>query len=875
MAQAKELHVNTRLLFLLFFLTLVQAQASFKKVTLQLSWFNQFQFAGYHMAKEKGFYKDVGLDVEIVPFVFGLDIPSSVEQGLVDFAVGRESLIIERARDRKIVALYALFQVSPFVFLATEASGIRSVEDFKHKRIMATKDDTEEASLQALFHSHHISTTDYTSLAHTHDILSLVEGHTDVISAYLSKTPFELERMGISYRVFYPKDYGFDMYSDFLYTSEALIERDIATVNAFKDASLKGWEYTYANIEEAAKYIFDHDNTQNLSLDALLYEGKVLKELSYYQNKTLGHIDKNKLQRMYDLYNVMGRIPNQVAISDFVLHHFGLLTPEEKSYLKEKGHITVCADPAWIPYERIQEGELIGVSAQYLDLIESLIGTSFKLLPTHSWEMSLAYAKNRHCDILTLAAHTPERTAYLDFTSPYFTTPFVIATANSTPFVTDFADVAQNPIGVVADYAVGDILKAKYPEVNLIKVESIAEGLKLVAKGELFGFVDSLVTVNYVLQQEYMGMLKIAGKVDGQYALGFGTRNDEPLLHAILEKALHTIDSKTKQSISAQWSNIEYKKGFDYRLFWKIFLAFGFVFALVVIRYRIVHSYNTEITKNLNIIDKYVIFYRINTRGIITHVSSALCEMCGYTKAELLGKPQEFFHHPDMDLENFKTAWHHLLDGKSWQGEFHNRHKDGSDYWVDARISPIFDKYGTIDGYNVFQYNITDKKHIETLSNTDTLTQIPNRLYLDTCYNEKLKRARRYKEIFSIIMIDVDYFKAVNDTFGHSAGDQVLIEVANFLHTSIRESDILGRWGGEEFVIICPNTNKHEAAILAEKIRRTVQISPFKKGTIRLTCSIGVSDFEPNDNAIDTLDRADKALYQAKNDGRNQVVISA
>ncbi|MBE0496672.1 MAG: diguanylate cyclase [Campylobacterales bacterium] len=860
----------TRLLFLLLFFTSLEANA-LKKATLQLSWFDQFQFAGYYMAQEKGFYKEAGLDVQLVPFAFGTNVLEKVESGRVDFGIGRESLLIDRARHRKIVALYALFQVSPFVFLTTEASGIRSVEDFKNKRIMITENDTEKASLQALFHSHQLK--DYTRLPHTHDILSLVKGDTDVISAYLSKTPFELERMGVPYRVFYPKEYGFDMYSDFLYTSEELVGRDIGTVNAFRDASLKGWKYAYENIEEVAKYIFDHRNTQNLPLEALLYEGKVLKKLSYDQTQTLGVIDKNKLQRMYDLYNVMGHIPNQISINDFVLHHFGLLTPEEKTYLKEKGHITVCADPAWIPYERIQDAKLVGVSAQYLSLIEPLVGTSFTLLPTHSWEMSLAYAKNRHCDILTLAANTPERAAYLDFTSPYFSTPFVIATANETPFITDFAQVIDNPIGVVADYAVADILKAKYPEVNLVNVESIAEGLKLVARGELFGFVDSLVTINYVLQQDYTGILKIAGRVNGEYSLGFGVRNDEPLLRSILEKALHTIDAKAKQSISAQWTNVQYEKKFDYHLFWKIFVALGFVFALMAVRYRIIRSYNTEINKNLTIIDKYVILYRTDVRGTITHVSYALCETCGYTKAELIGKPHDIFYHPDMNPEIIKDLLATLARGKEWEGELQNKHKDGSTYWVDARISPAFDKHGIIEGYNAFEYNITDKKRIEALSNTDTLTQVPNRLYLNTCYNEKLKRAKRYKEVFSIIIIDVDYFKAINDTFGHSAGDQVLIEMASLLQSSIRDSDVLGRWGGEEFVIICPNTTKHEAAVLAEKIRNIVQVSAFRKGVIRLTCSFGVAHFEPYDNAIDTLNRADEALYRAKNGGRNQVVV--
>ena len=99
------------------------------------------------MAKEKGFYEELGLDVEIKPFQFGLDIPKDVSDGKIDFAVGRETLILERAKDRNIVALYALFQATPLILMSTKESGINSVNDFSNKRVMTTIDDSSEVSL--------------------------------------------------------------------------------------------------------------------------------------------------------------------------------------------------------------------------------------------------------------------------------------------------------------------------------------------------------------------------------------------------------------------------------------------------------------------------------------------------------------------------------------------------------------------------------------------------------------------------------------------------------------------------------------------------------------------------------------------------------
>lgn len=870
----RNMPVSARLVFLLLLLTLpLAAQESLKKVTLQLSWFDQFQFAGYYMAKEKGFYKAAGLEVEILPFSFEANIPAMVDEGKVDFAIGREALIIERANGKRIVALYALFQFSPLVLIATQEANINSVENFKQKRIMIAADDAEEVSLQAILNSHHLQQKDYIHLAHTHDINSLIQGKTDLISAYTSKAPFHLEQKGIPYRVFHPKDYGFDTYSDFLYTSETLVEKDISTVAAFREASLKGWEYAFSNIEQTAAFIFAHHNPQNLALEELIFEGKTLKKHAYHQTQTLGLIDKNKLQRIYDLYNIMGYIPHKMSVHDFVLHNFGTLTREEKEYLKHKRRITVCADPGWPPYERIQNGELVGVSAQYLRLIEPILGLPFVLVPTHSWEMSLAYAKERHCDIITLAAQTPSRQAYLNFTSPYFSTPLVIATANHAEFIAELADVKDRPIGVVADYASVEILKSIYPDIHLVKVENIAQGLHLVSKGELFGFVDSLVSINYILQQEYVGVLKISGKIDKNYELGFGVRKDEPLLQQVLEKTIGAIDETTKQSIRAQWTNIQYEKKFDYSLFWKVLFVLGVVFALLSLRYRTIRSYNQQISKHLRIIDKYVLLYRTDAHGKITYVSQALCETCGYAKEELLGKPLEYFNQPSSCQETLSSMKTALQSGHSWHGEFENLHKNGTTYWVETQISPTFDKYGNIEGYNAFAYNITDKKRIQALSNTDSLTQIPNRLFLDAFYAKKLSCVKRYEEIFSIIIIDLDYFKAINDTFGHTCGDRVLVEMATLLKRSIRESDVLGRWGGEEFVIICPNATKDDAVVLAEKIQTLVRNTTFEKGVVRLTCSIGIAHFEPNDKETDTFNRADQALYEAKNNGRDRIVV--
>lgn len=162
-------------------------------------------------------------------------------------------------------------------------------------------------------------------------------------------------------------------------------------------------------------------------------------------------------------------------------------------------------------------------------------------------------------------------------------------------------------------------------------------------------------------------------------------------------------------------------------------------------------------------------------------------------------------------------------------------------------------------------------KLLEILAITDKLTNLYNRVKLDTVFESELNRAIRYESTFSIILIDIDFFKSVNDVHGHQVGDNVLIEFANILKTSIRDVDVLGRWGGEEFLIICPDTKTKGVISLAEHIRRKIELYSFKVVGNK-TASLGVSSFMKEDTEEIMIQRADDGLYFAKQNGRNQVV---
>lgn len=163
-------------------------------------------------------------------------------------------------------------------------------------------------------------------------------------------------------------------------------------------------------------------------------------------------------------------------------------------------------------------------------------------------------------------------------------------------------------------------------------------------------------------------------------------------------------------------------------------------------------------------------------------------------------------------------------------------------------------------------------RELTQLSLTDHLTQIHNRVKLDAVLAEEMARATRYQYTFSVILLDIDHFKHVNDTHGHIVGDAVLVRLACILKKHIRENDTLGRWGGEEFLLILPHTDLDRACALAEKLRQTIEAEVFPVAGYK-TCSFGITSCYPGDNMTRLLARADHALYEAKNLGRNRVQV--
>ena len=278
--------------------------------------------------------------------------------------------------------------------------------------------------------------------------------------------------------------------------------------------------------------------------------------------------------------------------------------------------------------------------------------------------------------------------------------------------------------------------------------------------------------------------------------------------------------------------------------------------------------------RQVDIIDRHVIMSRADANGVISYASDAFARISKYPKEEIVGQTHALFGHPDTPPEIYNELRTASLAGKRWTGELKSMAKDGSPYWVDVTVEPDFDRDGKYIGYTSLRYDITDKKRIEVLSETDRLTGLPNRLKLDETFEHEIERAIRYPHALSIIIFDIDHFKQVNDTHGHQVGDAVLVAMSGLVRSHIRNIDMLGRWGGEEFLIICPETGMEGARKLAENLRAAIAACDFP--TVgQKTASFGVTEMGVGDGEDDMVRRADDALYRAKEGGRNRVETEA
>lgn len=262
----------------------------------------------------------------------------------------------------------------------------------------------------------------------------------------------------------------------------------------------------------------------------------------------------------------------------------------------------------------------------------------------------------------------------------------------------------------------------------------------------------------------------------------------------------------------------------------------------------------------------------------IVYVNKAFTDLTEYSYEEAVGQTPRMLQSERTDREQLDVIRKALIEKKAVRVVVSNRSKSGRDYWLDLSMLPLCDDQGEVTHFAAIERDITEQvereERLASQARTDSLTGLLNRRTFDEELAEEFSRLQRRRSKYSVLMLDIDKFKNLNDTYGHAFGDTVLRSLAQCCKDNIRLHDTLARIGGEEFSIISPHNSQKAAQKMAEKLRQRIEDLSFEcEGqTLKVTVSIGVSevDFEDYDHTS-VLERADEAMYEAKERGRNQV----
>jgi len=294
---------------------LMPAQTPLEKVRLQLKWTHQFQFAGYYAAVAQGYYREAGLDVELIEAQPGRDPTEEVLAGQAEYGVGNSDLLLFRNRGEPVVVLASIFQHSPMVLLVRAASGVTDLQGLHDRELMMLA--SESAELFAYFKFEGLDPAKLHIRTHSLNIEDFIAGKVDGMSAYGTDEPYNLRRRGVPFLQFTPRAGGIDFYGDCLFTTESEIRRHPERVSKFREASLRGWEYALANPAEIVDLIL-RDYSRKLSREHLEFEARETALLMHPGLIQVGHMNPGRWRHMVETYAEFGMLPRDLDLTGFL-----------------------------------------------------------------------------------------------------------------------------------------------------------------------------------------------------------------------------------------------------------------------------------------------------------------------------------------------------------------------------------------------------------------------------------------------------------------------------------------------------------------------------------------------------------------------------
>lgn len=586
------------------------------------------------------------------------------------------------------------------------------------------------------------------------------------------------------------------------------------------------------------------------------------------------------------------------------------LTEEERQWLKQHQPIRIAFEGDFPPYSFINEfGRLEGIAYEMIQLVSKKLDIQLEVDKRVVWEEIYQAALDKEIDIVATMVKRPDRKFQFAFTRPYVFKSLVIVTHESDKQIKGRIDLLGKVVALVKGYKYSEDILEEFPEITPFYVDNMHDALVAVETQQVDAAI-SYYAATYFIQNKYLlSHIKVAAFYDHNSANeSIAVRNDQPILARIFQKGLSLITEMEIQAIKSKWyPPIKIPNNYEtIRQIVGVFIAVFIILVLWIgqIKYQsrklkktknkllLTNGELNDLKENLevevfqrtkqlqnseqkyrslveNLRDEYF-FYKHDLNGVFTYLSPSFTTILGYSTADGL-QHYNYLLSDHTDNEKIPGNTIRSMKGEKIPAyEIEVVDKRGYKHKLEVLETALYDEHGLCVGVEGLAHDVTSLKQthdrLNWLSHYDELTGLANRRLFKERFEQIIALSHRSKQSMALLFLDLDRFKAVNDSLGHAVGDEVLIETALRLKRQLRDSDISARMGGDEFTLILPDTGSDAAENVAKKVIDSL-LAPYiyNEQQFVLGTSIGIAIYPQDGASADTLlQQADAAMYVAK-----------
>lgn len=924
------------------------------RITLQLKWHHQFQFAGYYAALNQGYYKEEGLDVQLVEGSASRPPVREVLSGRAQYGISDSDILLSRLSGQPVIAVAAIFQHSPYVLLSLKQKNIEYPADLIGKRIMLSHDQGA-TQFKALLKKQHLDINNMTILPHSWRLQDLIENKVDVMAAYAMDEPIHLKKMGYTPSMISFQNFGVDFYGDILFTTDHELLYHPERIEKLLRATKRGWMYALSHREALAAQIAAMPGVAKRGIDQQLLQKEAALMAPYVLTDvvTVGHMNAERWESIAQSYAELGIIPphynlDGLMYQDSKNHYFkwlllgvaGLLVVLSLSFLwniQIRRQVVLRTRALQNEVNRRTQAEnllkIAGSVAQIggwsMEVKTGLVNWSDEVAAIH--EMPAGYSPTVDEGIELFVSEYRELIKQAVIQCMQDGTPYDLelekltatgrriwvrtmgqavkdADGNIIRLQGSFQDIsarkqleaikqghARIQAMMLANIPLTDILHAAVQLVESQLPDAICAVFMLDKEGQCLRHAASTQLPDAYLQMVEGMEIGACGTVTfEQPRLIIENMHTHPLTqrceHAAIEYGLQacwmaSINAHSQHSLGML---VVYRREpfvpTDAEI--EFVESYAQVLGLAIERQQSDEKLDLMQSGISRLNDIFMITeapIHAPMQQKVVFLNDAFSRITGTPLQQVIGlSPFEIFQGTQSQREVLEQVERALRKMQPIKSELMTENSAGERISLEMDALPLHDKSGWYTHWVVVMRDVTERKrtdaHIRQLAYYDTMTGLPNRLLLQEKLAMHLDTAARQHSGGALLFVDIDNFKALNDTHGHDVGDALLIEVAHRLAHSVRRSDTVSRLGGDEFVIVLdklsgdPALAARKTAQICEKIlsafKRPFNLDHYQHYT---TPSIGVAMFDHHaaTSVEEQLRRADLAMYQAKAAGRN------